>query len=65
MKIKRKCLHRMKRRNRQKTNKWNSFAKEALELALTMEALFEPFADGTPEFQKLKDKIAQLKEQIH
>lgn len=62
--MKRKCLHRMKKRNRQKINTQCDFAKKALELALIMEALFEPFADGTPEFQKLKDKIAQLKEQI-
>lgn len=62
--MKRKCLHRTKKRNRQKIKPQCDYAKEALELALTMEALFEPFADGTPEFQRLKDKIAQLKEQI-
>lgn len=47
-----------------KHEKQAEFAKEALELALNMAALFEPFADGTPEFQRLKDKISQLKERL-
>ncbi len=41
-----------------------TFYKEALNFALIMEDLFEPFAGSTQEFQELRNKISQLKEKI-
>ncbi len=38
--------------------------REALELAETMESLFEPFSESVPEYEKLKELIAKLKQTL-